>query len=227
MKLLALDAATERCSVALWIDGQVIQQERTLNRAHAEVILPMVGTLLAEAGYALNQLDGIGFGRGPGGFTGVRVAVSVAQGLAFGAGLPVVPISDLEVIAAGAFRLHAAHRVLVCMDARMNEVYWGAYSVSAAEIHSHTGESVVAPDMVQTPDTQTWYGAGAGFLAYPDALQRRLGGILSGVDAEMLPTAYDVATLAARAYAHGKYLSAEQALPVYVRDRVAWPKPVL
>jgi tRNA threonylcarbamoyladenosine biosynthesis protein TsaB len=224
MKLLAMDTATERCSVALWVDGQVIQRERTLNRAHAEVILPMVGALLAEAGYALNQLDGIGFGRGPGGFTGVRVAVSVAQGLAFGAGLPVLPISDLEAIAAAAFRLHAEHRILVCMDARMNEVYWGAYSVSAAEIRPHAGESVMSPEMVQTPDTQVWYGAGAGFRAYPQALQERLAAVLSGLDAEMLPAAYDIATLAAQAYARGEYLPAEQALPVYVRDRVAWPK---
>ncbi|MGH7490350.1 MAG: tRNA (adenosine(37)-N6)-threonylcarbamoyltransferase complex dimerization subunit type 1 TsaB, partial [bacterium] len=149
MKLLAVDTATERCSVALWVDGKIIQQERTLNRAHAEVVLPMVAALLAEAGYTLNQLDGIGFGRGPGGFTGVRVAVSVAQGLAFGAGLPVLPISDLEAMAAGAFRLHGEPRILVCMDARMGEVYWGAYSVSATDIHPHSGESLASPETVQ------------------------------------------------------------------------------
>jgi tRNA threonylcarbamoyladenosine biosynthesis protein TsaB len=227
MKLLAVDTATERCSVALWIDGEVIQQERILNRAHAEVVLPMVSALLAEAGYTLNQLDGVGFGRGPGGFTGIRVAVSVAQGLAFGTGLPVLPVSDLEAIAAGAFRLYAEPRILVCMDARMDEVYWGAYSVSEAGICRHADESVASPGTVEMPDTDPWYGAGAGFQAYPQRLRERLAALLSGVDAEMLPAAFDIATLAAKAYARGEQLPAEQALPVYIRDRVAWPKPAV
>jgi tRNA threonylcarbamoyladenosine biosynthesis protein TsaB len=227
MKLLAIDTATERCSVALWMDGQIIQQERTLNRAHAEVILPMVSTLLAEAEYALNQLDGIAFGRGPGGFTGVRVAVSVAQGLAFGTGLPVLPVSDLEAIAAGAFRLHGEHRILVCMDARMGEVYWGAYSASASGVRPCTKESVTSPEAVGIPDKQPWFGVGTGFMTYAQALQERMAADLSGVDADILPTACDVASLASQAYARGEYVSAEQALPVYVRDRVAWPKPAL
>jgi tRNA threonylcarbamoyladenosine biosynthesis protein TsaB len=227
MKLLAIDTATERCSVALWIDGRVINQDRTLNRAHAEVILPMVSALLGEAGCSIKQLDGIGFGRGPGGFTGVRVAASVAQGLAYGAGLPVLPVSDLETIAAGAFRLHGEHRILVCMDARMGEVYWGAYSASASEVRPLTEESVTAPEAVGIPDKNLWFGAGAGFMAYAQTLQERLSADLSGVDAGMLPAASDVALLAAQAYVRGEYLSAEQALPVYIRDRVAWPKPAL
>lgn len=227
MKLLAVDTATERCSVALWVDGECIQQERMLNRAHAEVILPMVGAVLAEAGQVLNQLDGIGFGRGPGGFTGVRVAVSVAQGLAFGASLPVIPVSDLAAIAVGAFRLHGEERILVCMDARMGEVYWAAYSASAAGAHAHTEESVAPPEAVEMPDTIRWFGAGVGFQAYAPALRARLATTLSGVDAELLPSARDIASLAAQACMRGERFPAEQALPVYLRDRVAWPKPGL
>ncbi|HEX6549244.1 MAG TPA: tRNA (adenosine(37)-N6)-threonylcarbamoyltransferase complex dimerization subunit type 1 TsaB [Gammaproteobacteria bacterium] len=227
MKLLAIDTATERCSVALWVDGRIIQREQMLNRAHAEVILPMVNALLQEAGYALNQLDAVGFGRGPGGFTGVRVAVSVAQGLAFGAGLPVLPVSDLAAIAAGAFRLHGAQRVLVCMDARMGEVYWGAFSVMETAVQAHIEESVASPETIHAPDSGKWFGAGSGFLAYQSVLKDRLVNVLAGADPGLLPEARDVASLAAQAYGRGEYLPAEQALPVYLRDQVAWPKAAL
>lgn len=227
MKLLAIDTATERCSVALWVDGRIIQREQMLNRAHAEVILPMVNALLNEAGYSLKQLDAIGFGRGPGGFTGVRVAVSVVQGLAFGTGLPVLPVSDLAAIAAGAFRLHDMQRVLVCMDARMGEVYWGAFSATETAVQAHIGESVASPETVRAPDSGKWFGAGTGFLAYQSVLQDRLASSLSGADPGLLPEARDVAALAAHAYGRGECLPAEQALPVYLRDQVAWPKPAL
>ena len=227
MKLLAIDTATERCSVALWVDGEILEQKRLLNRAHAEVILPMVDQVLAEAGSSLSQLDGIAFGRGPGGFTGVRVAVSVAQGLAFGTALPVLPVSDLAAVAAAAHRLHGAERILVCMDARMSEVYWGAYEVADLELKMPGGEHISPPDRVTLPDTRTWYGAGSGFLAYREALQGRLKSGIHGTDPSLLPSAHDVVSLAAEAYLRGEYLPAEQALPVYLRDQVAWPKRAL
>lgn len=225
MKLLAVDTATERCSVALWMDGEIIQRERLLNRAHAEAVLPMVNEVLAEAGFALSQMDGIAFGRGPGGFTGVRVAVSVAQGLAFGTGLPVLPVSDLAAVAYGVFRRHAEQRIMVCMDARMGEVYAGAYAISDSQLQLVGDESVVEPDAVVLPDAGRWHGAGTGFTVYASTLRVRLGVALSGVDADVLPEARDVATLGAQACARGEALSADRALPVYLRDRVAWPKP--
>lgn len=227
MKILAIDTATERCSVALWVHGEVLEQQKLLNRAHAEVILPMVDQLLSESGSSLRELDGIAFGRGPGGFTGVRVAVSVAQGLAFGAELPVLPVSDLAAVAAAAQRLHDAQRVLVCMDARMREVYWGAYSVEERGLAVLDGEHLSSPEQVAVPEPVTWYGAGSGFLAYGEALQARLGSSLGGLDSSLLPSACDVGRLAAEAYVRGEYLPAEQALPVYLRDQVAWPKPAV
>jgi len=224
MKILAIDTATERCSVALWVDGEVLEQQKLLNRAHAEVILPMVDQLLSQAGSSLRELDGIAFGRGPGGFTGVRVAVSVAQGLAFGAELPVLPVSDLAAVAAAAQRLHDVQRVLVCMDARMSEVYWGAFSVEERGLAVLDSEHLSSPEHVAVPEALTWFGAGSGFLADGEALRTRLGSSLSGLDPGLLPSAYDVGRLAAEAYVRGEYLPAEQALPVYLRDQVAWPK---
>lgn len=227
MKLLAIDTATERCSVALWIDGKILEQQRMLNRAHAEVILPMVDQLLSEAGSSLGQLDGIAFGRGPGGFTGVRVAVSVAQGLAFGADIPVLPVSDLVAVAAAAHRLHGERHILVCMDARMSEIYWGAYAAGLPGLEALGAEHISAPEEVTVSGGREWYGAGSGFLAYREALQAQLGATLKGTDPGLLPAAQDVARLAAAAYGRGEYLPAAQALPVYLRDQVAWPKPAV
>lgn len=227
MKILAIDTATERCSVALWQDGEVWQREQMASRTHAELILPMIDDLLGDKGCKLNQLHAIAFGRGPGAFTGVRVAVSVAQGLAFGVGLPLVPVSDLEALAAAAARLHGISRALVCMDARMGEVYWAAYSLSPDGIEAHTSEAVSPPPMVIPPDDGGWFGVGEGFRNYLPELEHQLRGQLSGMAPDLLPDARDVAALAAQAYAQGKFVQAEQALPVYLRDKVASPKPVL
>ena len=141
MKILALDTATEACSAALLIDGRLITREMEFERGHGEHILPMVDAVLAEAGVTLRSLDALAFGRGPGGFTGVRLAASIVQGLAFGADLEVVPISDLAAMAQRAFGLepHTA-RVLVCNDARMHEVYWACFE------RSHDGLAVLVGD---------------------------------------------------------------------------------
>jgi tRNA threonylcarbamoyladenosine biosynthesis protein TsaB len=227
MKILAIDTATERCSVALWRDGEVWQREQMASRAHAELILPMIDELLGQMGCRLSQLDAIAFGRGPGAFTGVRVAVSVAQGLAFGVGLPLVPVSDLEALAAAASRLHGSPRALVCMDARMREVYWAAYSVSSSGVTAYTSEAVSAPTLVTPPDEGGWFGVGEGFRNYLPELEHQLGGQLSGMAPDLLPDARDVAALAAQAYAQGNFVQADQALPVYLRDKVANPKPAL
>ncbi|HET7921707.1 MAG TPA: tRNA (adenosine(37)-N6)-threonylcarbamoyltransferase complex dimerization subunit type 1 TsaB [Gammaproteobacteria bacterium] len=224
MKLLALDTATGCCSVALLLDGEILQRERTLERAHAETVLPMAHELLKEADCRLTQLDGIAFGRGPGGFTGVRVAVSVVQGLAFGAELPVVPVSDLAALAMAAGRLHRQTRVLACMDARMGEVYAGTYELDVAECVLHGEEAVLVPDALVLPGDGVWFGAGSGFATYGDVLRERLGVQLGDTDDGMLPHARDIAALAAIMFQRGEALAVEQALPVYLRDRVAIPK---
>ena len=228
MRILALDTATESCSVALLIDGRLIVRERRLDRGHAEHILPMAGEVLAEGRVPLAALSAIAFGRGPGAFTGVRLAASVTQGLAFGAGLPVVPISDLRALAQRVMELDAGvTRVLVCNDARMHEVYWGCFERLAPEglAAAAQDEQIGKPAAVTLP--ASWSGvhravhaAGSGFAAYPE-LRSVLAGHLDRVHDGLLPRAAEIVRLAAREVAGGRVLPAEQALPVYLRDDVA------
>jgi tRNA threonylcarbamoyladenosine biosynthesis protein TsaB len=226
VNILALDTATENCSAALWRAGQVSGREELLVRGHAERILPMVDELLREAGVALGALAAIAFGRGPGAFTGVRLAASITQGLAFGAGLPVVPVSDLRAIAQRVLdAVPEAPYVLVCNDARMHELYVGCFergpdgcAVALAE------EQLVRPDGVALPPG--WragvHGAGSGFAAYPE-LKETLGSKLDGVHAGLWPRAHEIARLAAPLVWAGQVLPAAEALPLYLRDDVAHP----
>lgn len=225
MKILAVDTSTEACSAALLLDGEARERYRIAPREHAALILPMVESLLAEAGLALVQLDALAFGRGPGSFTGVRIGTGVIQGLAFGADLPVVPVSSLAAIAQGAYREKGAERVLAAIDARIQEVYWGAYQCSGAGVMELAGvECVCRPAEVPVPEGNGWFGAGTGWGAYPEELRMRLGGAVSGFEAERFPHAQDVAVLGVEGFGRGLALPAEQALPVYLRDEVAWKK---
>lgn len=174
MKLLAIDTATESCSAALVVDATVYARELELERGHAELILPMVDELLKEAGLVLHDLDAIAFGRGPGSFTGVRMGTTVTQGLAFGAGLGVVPVSDLQAVAQRVLDMDAAAtRVLVCNDARMSEVYWACYERGTDGLARLEGaEHVSKPTEVKLPSTwPTATPAGRGFIAYAEALR--------------------------------------------------------
>jgi tRNA threonylcarbamoyladenosine biosynthesis protein TsaB len=184
VRLLAIDTATENCSAALLIDGSVQSREIEMERGHAERILPMIDDLLAEAGIALQDLDAIAFGRGPGSFTGVRLAVTVTQGLAFGAGLGVVPISDLRAVAQRAFRQDSTlTKVLVCNDARMNEVYWACFERGGDGLARLEGEERVSkPGEVKLPaGWSTATAAGRGFIAYADALRAAVPTVALGV----------------------------------------------
>ena len=224
MKLLALETSTDQCSVALLADGELRERMQSASHAHAELILPMVESLLVEAGCSLRQLDALAFGRGPGAFTGVRVATAVVQGLAFGAELPVVPVSDLMAVAAAAHRVHGALRVLACLDARLQEVYWCAYEVTAPDqLPECVREQLSSAEQVQPPAGR-WFGAGSGFATYRRQLQDALGNKLDGEDATLLPAARDIALLGARLFSDGHAVSAGAALPVYLRERVATPK---
>ncbi len=217
MKLLALDTSTDACSAALWLDGGTIERF-ALGREHAGRILPMIEELLAEAGLALKGLDAIAFGRGPGSFTGLRIAAGVVQGLAFGADKPVVPVSSLAALAQGI----DAPRVLAAFDARMHQVYWGAYARGADGLMAVAGEEcVIAPDRVPLPEGADWTGAGSGWDQYAAALQARLGARLAGWRVGCHPRARDVAVLAAAAFRAGRAVSPELAIPVYLRDEVA------
>jgi len=223
VRILALDTATENCSVALLIGHRLSTREERLPRGHAERILPMVDELLTESGTALRGLDAIAYGRGPGAFTGVRLAASITQGLAFGAGLPVVPVSDLRAVAQRAFDTLPGPRVLVCSDARMQEVYWACFERATDGLAAPAGEEQVsAPAEVSLP--ARWPdgtpGVGSGFAAYP-VLVRTLAGRVSPWPETLLPRAAEIARLAQPEVVAGRVLPADQAVPVYLRNEVA------
>ncbi|HZC85364.1 MAG TPA: tRNA (adenosine(37)-N6)-threonylcarbamoyltransferase complex dimerization subunit type 1 TsaB [Steroidobacteraceae bacterium] len=233
MRILAIDTATENCSAALLLGERLLHREQRLERGAAEIILPMVAELLREADVTLSMLSAIAFGRGPGAFTGVRLAASVTQGLAFGAGLKVVPISDLQALAQRVLDdAPGIGRVLVCNDARMQELYWGCFERTAEGFARASGEEHVSrPGEVRLP--APWSsascalpggpaGAGSGFTVYP-RLREELG--LEVVLEGLLPRAAEVARLAAGEVEAGRILPAEQALPVYLRDDVTRAPP--
>lgn len=222
MKLLAIETAGDACSCALLSDEDLFQRFSVAPRQHAELVLPMVTALLQEAGLALTDLDGLAFGRGPGSFTGVRIGASVVQGLAYGADLPVVPVSSLQALAQGACRESGSGRVLAAFDARMGEVYWGVYEDRGSGLMIPCMDDVAsAPGGVPRPAGGGWLGVGQGWGAYAEVLGARMGEALRGTEPDRLVHALDVATLARAAFARGDSVPAALALPVYVRDKVA------
>jgi tRNA threonylcarbamoyladenosine biosynthesis protein TsaB len=221
MRLLAIDTSSEACSAALYLDGEVRLRWELAPRRHAELIIPMMDALLTEAGLRLAELDGLAFGRGPGAFTGVRIATGVVQGAAFGAGLPVVPVSTLAALAQRAVRQHDALGVLAALDARMDEVYWGGYRPGPdGLVEPVLAEQVAPPGEVMLPGHGAWWGVGSGWAAYEPVLRERCGKRVQAVDGDLLCSAEEVALLGVRALARGEAVSAEQALPVYLRERV-------
>ncbi len=221
MKILALDTATERCSVALRIDGATIERQIETPRGHADLILPMVRDVLSEAGVSLNQLDGLAYGRGPGGFTGVRIAIGVAQGLAFGADLPTVGVSNLAAVAQQVAADGA--RILVCMDARMQEVYWGVFGSEArtGRVLSVGPERVGPPAGVDVDPSDLTIAIGTGFSAYP-LLAERFDAL--PIHAQALPRAKEIAFIAESELERGRGQPASHAQPVYLRNNVAVAK---
>jgi tRNA threonylcarbamoyladenosine biosynthesis protein TsaB len=217
-KILAIDTSTEACSAALLVGDSCIERFESLPRGHAQHILGMVEAVLAEAEVRAVDLDAVAFCRGPGAFTGVRIACGVVQGMAFAADLPVVPLSTLAVLAQGALRQHGAQRVLAAIDARMGEVYAGHYRVVDDLMVLEGLEVVAAPSALPRLDAAGWIGVGTGWAAYGDLLRQHLGEPRAAYDA--LPRARDCLPLAADALARGQTVSAEQAVPVYLRDKV-------
>jgi len=222
VKLLALDTATEACSAALYVDGNIIQRYQLAPREHTGLILQMLDDCLAEGGLSLSGLDALAFGRGPGSFMGLRIAAGVVQGISLAHDLPIVPVSTLESIAHIQMQQHGALRVLAAIDARMSEVYWGAFINKAGTPILQAEEMVVSPDQVPLPDSQGWSGAGTGWGSYAEVLNQRLGDRLSSSVAEVYPSAASIAQLAVAKLASGETgVDASQAIPVYLRDQVA------
>ncbi|EHR39970.1 tRNA (adenosine(37)-N6)-threonylcarbamoyltransferase complex dimerization subunit type 1 TsaB [Alishewanella jeotgali] len=228
MKFLALDTSTEACSVALALDGQILALDEVCPQQHSKRILPMVQQLLADTGISLHQLDGIIFGRGPGSFTGVRIGVSVAQGLAFGADLPVFGVSTLAAMAQAAAVQQNATEVIAAIDARMAEVYIAAYALDEAGLMQAITPEIAAkpaalPEVLTSLSfTSQVLGVGTGWQTYPQALQQLAPALIA--DSILYPSAQFMLPFASRAWQQQLFVSAEQAEPVYVRDEVTWQK---
>ena len=229
MKLLAIETATEACSVALWIDGEVRERFGIVPRQHAELALPWAEQLLAESGFAKSQLDAIAVGRGPGAFTGVRLAVALAQGIALALARPVVPVSTLAALAfpsplvgeGGAQAPGEGANILAAIDARMGEIYVAAFRRDGDSIIPTSDEIVIAPAQYDLPEGEGWIGVGTGFAAADGVLQSRFGSRFASMDATALPHAADVARLGVSAFANGGGLAPERLEPAYLRNNVA------
>src|SRR6266851_2621346 len=220
MRVLAVDAATEACSVALLSGDELISRYAEGGRPHAQQVLGMVEAVLAEAEAPLSMLDGIAASIGPGAFTGVRISVAVAQGLAFGAGLCVVPVSTLEALAFQVMRSGGRH-ALACLDARMGEVYWGCFTADLSRGLSWTCRaSVGPPETVVLPAPGAYRGIGRGFGAYP-ALAALPGLELDPKDSEALPNAREFARLGALRLERAEGMDPADLSPLYLRDKVA------
>ncbi|TZF82983.1 tRNA (adenosine(37)-N6)-threonylcarbamoyltransferase complex dimerization subunit type 1 TsaB [Cognatilysobacter lacus] len=217
MKLLAFETSTEACSVALAIDGEFVERFEIAPRRHAELALPWADALLAEAGIARSQIDAIAVGRGPGAFTGVRLAIAIAQGVALGLDRPVIPVSTLAALALPAAHVHAGMPVFAAIDARMGELYVAAYRWNDDALHALCDEALTTTDRVVL-DGGGWHGVGTGFAAQDGALATRWATSLAGVQPGALPHAADVARLALRA---GGGVAAELVEPAYLRNNVA------
>jgi tRNA threonylcarbamoyladenosine biosynthesis protein TsaB len=220
MNLLALETATESCSAALLGEGRLIARCELAPRRHAELLLPMCDSLFAEAGLARRDLDALAVGCGPGAFTGVRLAISAAQGIAFALGIPVVPVSSLAALAAQAPDNGAP--ILAVIDARMGEIYAGTFRrMGEGAIEPMGVESVGPASALDLPDAKDWNVIGSGWSSYRDALLLRLRAQPLWADADRYPQAADVARIAAPLARAGRAIAAEQLRPVYLRDKVA------
>lgn len=218
-KIIAIDTSTDACSVAMLIDRKVIERFKVLPKQHTSIILPMIDEVLSEADLKLNDLDAIAFGAGPGSFTGIRLAASIAQGLSFGFELPIIRVSTLQAIAQEVFDEFGSRLVLVVQDARVQEVCCGKYMVDAGGIMKPIeADKIISPDKVLDYISDEVVGAGNGFDIYGNIFAK--SGKIKVVDKKYAKASY-VAKLAAFDFVHGSYGLADDALPIYLRDQVA------
>lgn len=217
MRILAFDTSTEYLSLALLLDGETLSRDLRAGQQHSELILPMTQALLAEAGVALRDLDCIAFGQGPGSFTGLRIGCGVAQGLAFGADLPLAPVSTLLALAQGS----GHDSVVACLDARMGEVYHAIFQREQQAWLTMSDAGLYSPQDVPAVEGDHWAGVGSGFSAYHEQLSARYADRLQHIDGTRFPHAQDIATLAAAMVEAGQTVAPEHAAPLYIRDKVA------
>ena len=217
LKLLALDTSTDFCSAALWLDGQTYFEGCHAGQRHSQLILPMIDALLKRCGVQLQDLDALAYGEGPGSFTGLRIGCGVVQGLAMAIDRPVVGVGTLLAIA----QASNASLALCCLDARMSEVYAAAYRCTAEAWETVFEPGLYAPRELPPLPSGEWTGCGSGFAAYADDLRRACAGRLAAERPELLPHAREIASLGAKAFARGGGKPPEEALPLYLRDKVA------
>jgi tRNA threonylcarbamoyladenosine biosynthesis protein TsaB len=217
LNILALESSTDLCSVALWLDGRVYARDAEAGQRNSEVLLPMVDALLTAHGLTARELDGVAYGSGPGSFTGLRVTCGVAQGIAFGAGIPVVGVVTLLALA----HASGADRVVCSLDARMGEIYHAAYEKRGRTWHTALQPALCKPEAAPEPPAGSWTGCGSGFDAYHAVLTSRCAGRLERVVPDLFPHARDVANLAAVELKSGGGVAAEHAEPFYLRNKVA------
>jgi tRNA threonylcarbamoyladenosine biosynthesis protein TsaB len=228
MKILAIDTATEACSAALLCNDAVLTRELVAPQGHTRLILPMVSELLAEAGISITELDAIAFGRGPGSFTGVRIGIGAAQGLAFGAEVPLIGVSTLQMLAQGVYRRQQAERVVSAIDARMNEIYLGAFALQDGRMQPLLDEAVILPEQaaefLSSLEIMGSVAVGTGFCSYTE-LAAQLSLLSTDSELELnLPCAQDMLPQAVAAFNAGEYCDPSLATPVYLRDKVTWKK---
>ncbi|MFY0676160.1 MAG: tRNA (adenosine(37)-N6)-threonylcarbamoyltransferase complex dimerization subunit type 1 TsaB [Neptuniibacter sp.] len=221
-KILALDTSTDACSVALNLDGEIIEDFRVIPRQHTQQLLPMVQDLMAKAGIRISDLDALAFGRGPGSFAGIRIATGATQGLAYAAELPVLPVSTLEAMALAAHRKEQADMITAALDARMDEIYVAAYECTSGMPEIVLTEQVCAPqDLELQPNN--YFAVGSGWR-YLDDMSEQVRSAVTLAEDTYYPSAQDMLILAERDFKQGKAVPAEQAIPVYLRDEIAWKK---
>lgn len=234
MKILAIDTATEACSAALYIEGETVNngitsQYQLAPREHSRLILKMIDELLAQADLSISDIDAIAFGRGPGSFMGLRIAAGVVQGIAFAQDIPVIPVSTLKAIAHVAYEQAGSNKILVAIDARMDEVYWAKYCLDDQSWSLEGEEQVISPDKLDLSDqADGWTGAGTGWASYADRLLSDSSYKPQAVLEDCFPSAEVIAKLAVQEFRAGNMVPAAQAIPVYLRNDVAKkPKPVV
>ena len=218
MRVLALETSTEYCSVALWQDGAVTERSELAGQKHSEMLMAMIDDLLQATGHKLQAIDGIAFGMGPGSFTGVRIACGVTQGLAFGASLPVAGICTLQALAEASGKA----RVIAALDARMGEIYHAAYEKREGKWVTASEPRLCKPPEAPMVSGEDWFGAGSGFAMHGATLGERYAGQLQGMDGAAVPQAAAIAALGAAQIAQGRGEDAAEALPLYLRDQVAF-----
>jgi tRNA threonylcarbamoyladenosine biosynthesis protein TsaB len=221
MKLLGLELSSARGSVAVSIGTQVLERPIQTPREQTEQVLTLIDELLAEAGIALGDLDGIAFGRGPGSFTGLRVAAAVAQGLALASAAPLLPVSSLLALAQSAWRTAEVGASLVCIDARMGEVYWAELNVVGGLAVHARDDALGAPGALRRPAAARWSAVGNGFATYAQEL-RALVADAERVLADLAPSARDLFPKAGQDLAAGRVTPVPEVLPVYFREQGAW-----